>query len=29
MTETPEEGRQLVVKMSQLIIKLTQPNEKK
>ena len=26
ITNTPEEGRQLAVKMSRLIIKLTQPN---
>ncbi|MEH2128136.1 hexameric tyrosine-coordinated heme protein [Nostoc sp.] len=29
LTETPEEGRQLAVKMSRLIIKLTQPDEEK
>jgi hypothetical protein len=29
LTETPEEGRQLAVKMSRLIIKLTQPDEAK
>jgi hypothetical protein len=28
LTEIPEEGRQLAVKMSRLIIKLTQPDEK-
>ena len=27
ITETPEEGRALAVKMSRLIIKATQPNE--
>ena len=27
ITETPEEGRQLAVKMARLIIKLTQPDE--
>lgn len=29
LTETPEEGRQLAVKMARLIIKLTQPDEVK
>ncbi|NHC36112.1 hexameric tyrosine-coordinated heme protein [Scytonema millei] len=29
LTETPEEGRQLAVKMARLIIKLTQPDEEK
>lgn len=29
LTETPEEGRQLAVKMARLIIKLTQPDEAK
>ena len=29
MTATPEEGRQLGVKMARLIIKLTQPDENK
>jgi hypothetical protein len=29
LTETPEAGRQLAVKMSRLIIKLTQPDEAK
>ena len=29
MTATPEEGRQLAVKMARLIIKLTQPDENK
>lgn len=29
ITATPEEGRQLAVKMARLIIKLTQPDEKK
>ena len=29
ITETPEEGRQLAVKLAQLIIKLTQPDEEK
>jgi Hexameric tyrosine-coordinated heme protein (HTHP) len=29
ITETPEEGRQLAVKMSRLIIKYTQPDEAK
>ena len=29
ITETPEEGRQLAVKMARLIIKLTQPDEEK
>ena len=28
MTNTPEEGRQLAVKMARLIIKATQPDEK-
>jgi len=27
ITETPEEGRQLAVKLARLIIKLTQPDE--
>lgn len=29
ITETPEEGRQLAVKLARLIIKLTQPDEEK
>lgn len=29
LTETPEEGRQLAVKMARLIIKMTQPDEEK
>ena len=29
ITKTPEEGRQLAVKMARLIIKLTQPDENK
>jgi hypothetical protein len=29
LTETPEEGRQLAVKMARLIVKLTQPDEAK
>ncbi len=29
LTSTPEEGRQLAVKMARLIIKLTQPDEEK
>jgi Hexameric tyrosine-coordinated heme protein (HTHP) len=29
ITATPEEGRQLAVKMSRLIIKMTQPDEEK
>ncbi|MEH2172282.1 hexameric tyrosine-coordinated heme protein [Nostoc sp.] len=29
LTDTPEEGRQLAVKMARLIIKLTQPDEEK
>jgi Hexameric tyrosine-coordinated heme protein (HTHP) len=29
ITATPEEGRQLAVKMSRLIIKMTQPDEAK
>ncbi|MEG4801525.1 hexameric tyrosine-coordinated heme protein [Microcoleus sp. ARI1-B5] len=29
LTETPEEGRQLAVKMARLIIKMTQPDEAK
>ena len=29
ITATPEEGRQLAVKMARLIIKLTQPDESK
>ena len=29
LTATPEEGRQLAVKMARLIIKLTQPDENK
>lgn len=29
LTETPEEGRQLAVKMARLIIKLTQPDDEK
>lgn len=29
LTATPEEGRQLAVKMASLIIKLTQPDEEK
>ena len=29
ITATPEEGRQLAVKMARLIIKLTQPDEEK
>lgn len=29
LTETPEEGRQLAVKLARLIIKLTQPDEEK
>jgi hypothetical protein len=29
LTETPEAGRQLAVKMARLIIKLTQPDEEK
>lgn len=29
LTTTPEEGRQLAVKMARLIIKLTQPDEEK
>ncbi|RCJ32632.1 hypothetical protein A6769_27585 [Nostoc punctiforme NIES-2108] len=29
LTETPEVGRQLAVKMARLIIKLTQPDEEK
>lgn len=29
ITKTPEEGRQLAVKMARLIIKLTQPDEEK
>ncbi|MEG3858810.1 hexameric tyrosine-coordinated heme protein [Microcoleus sp. herbarium12] len=29
LTETPEEGRQLAVKMARLIIKMTQPDEQK
>ncbi|GAX44234.1 hypothetical protein NIES4075_52520 [Tolypothrix sp. NIES-4075] len=29
LTETPEEGRQLAVKMARLVIKLTQPDEEK
>ncbi len=29
LTETPEEGRELAVKMARLIIKLTQPDEEK
>jgi Hexameric tyrosine-coordinated heme protein (HTHP) len=29
LTATPEEGRQLAVKMARLIIKLTQPDEEK
>ena len=29
LTDTPEEGRQLAVKMARLIIKLTQPDEAK
>jgi hypothetical protein len=29
ITSTPEEGRQLAVKMARLIIKLTQPDETK
>lgn len=29
ITKTPEEGRHLAVKMARLIIKLTQPDEKK
>ncbi len=29
ITATPEEGRQLAVKMARLIIKLTQPDEQK
>lgn len=29
LTKTPEEGRQLAVKMARLIIKLTQPDEEK
>lgn len=29
ITATPEEGRQLAVKMARLIIKLTQPDENK
>ena len=29
ITSTPEEGRQLAVKMARLIIKLTQPDENK
>ncbi|MBS1949875.1 MAG: hexameric tyrosine-coordinated heme protein [Cytophagales bacterium] len=28
ITKTPEEGRQLAVKMARLIIKITQPDEK-
>ena len=28
MTQTPEEGRQLAVKMARLVIKLTQPDAK-
>jgi len=28
LTKTPEEGRQLAVKMARLIIKVTQPDEK-
>jgi len=28
ITETPEEGRQLAVKLARLIIKLTQPDER-
>jgi hypothetical protein len=29
LTETPEDGRQLAVKMARLIIKMTQPDEEK
>ncbi len=29
ITKTPEEGRQLAVKLARLIIKLTQPDEEK
>jgi len=29
LTETPEDGRQLAVKMARLIIKLTQPDDAK
>jgi len=29
LIETPEEGRQLAVKLARLIIKLTQPDEEK
>jgi Hexameric tyrosine-coordinated heme protein (HTHP) len=29
LTATPEEGRQLAVKMARLIVKLTQPDEEK
>jgi Hexameric tyrosine-coordinated heme protein (HTHP) len=29
LTETPEAGRQLAVKMARLVIKLTQPDEEK
>ncbi|WP_410500829.1 hexameric tyrosine-coordinated heme protein [Chroococcidiopsis sp. SAG 2025] len=29
ITETPEEGRQLAVKLARLIVKLTQPDEEK
>ncbi len=29
ITETPEEGRQLALKLARLIIKLTQPDEEK
>jgi Hexameric tyrosine-coordinated heme protein (HTHP) len=29
LTETPEEGRQLAVKMARLIIKMTQPDDEK
>lgn len=29
LTETPEEGRQLAVKMARLIIKMTQPDDAK
>ena len=29
LTDTPEEGRQLAVKLARLVIKLTQPDEEK